>query len=77
MEGVKKGGAVALVLIFCLLALQFKSYLQPLIVMLAIPFGMVGAILGHLLLGYNLSIISVLGIVALTGIVVNLSLIHI
>ena len=75
MAGVKKGGAVALVLIFCLLALQFRSYLQPIIIMTAIPFGMVGAILGHLLLGYDLSIISVLGIVALTGIVVNDSLI--
>ena len=75
MAGVKKGGAVAIVLIFCLLALQFRSYLQPIIIMTAIPFGMVGAVLGHLLLGYNLSIISVLGIVALTGIVVNDSLI--
>ncbi|MEE2599269.1 MAG: efflux RND transporter permease subunit [SAR324 cluster bacterium] len=75
MEGVKKGGVIALVLIFCLLALQFRSYFQPIIIMVAIPFGMVGAILGHLLLGYDLSIISVLGIVALTGIVVNDSLI--
>ena len=75
MAGVKKGGLVALVLIFSLLALQFRSYFQPIIIMAAIPFGMVGAVLGHLLLGYNLSIISVLGIVALTGIVVNDSLI--
>ena len=75
LAGVKKGGAVAIVLIFCLLALQFRSYLQPIIIMTAIPFGMVGAVLGHLLLGYDLSIISVLGIVALTGIVVNDSLI--
>ena len=75
MAGVKEGGIVALVLIFSLLALQFKSYSQPIIIMTAIPFGMVGAVLGHLLLGYNLSIISVLGLVALTGIVVNDSLI--
>ena len=75
MAGVKEGGIVALILIFSLLALQFKSYFQPIIIMTAIPFGMVGAVLGHLLLGYNLSIISVLGIVALTGIVVNDSLI--
>ena len=66
---------MALVLIFRLLALQFRSYLQPFIIMSAIPFGLVGAVLGHLLLGYNLSIISVLGLVALTGIVVNDSLI--
>ena len=66
---------MALVLIFSLLALQFRSYLQPFIIMAAIPFGLVGAVLGHLLLGYNLSIISVVGLVALTGIVVNDSLI--
>ena len=75
MAGVKDGGIVALLLIYCLLALQFRSYFQPFIIMTAIPFGLVGALLGHLLMGYNLSIISVLGMVALTGIVVNDSLI--
>ena len=75
MAGIRQGGIVALVLIFSLLALQFRSYLQPFIIMAAIPFGLVGAVLGHLILGYNLSIISVLGLVALTGIVVNDSLI--
>ena len=75
MTGVKEGGIVAIVLIFCLLALQFRSYFQPIIIMAAIPFGIVGALIGHVLLGYNLSIISVLGLVALTGIVVNDSLI--
>jgi multidrug efflux pump subunit AcrB len=66
---------VALLLIYSLLALQFRSYFQPVIIMTAIPFGMVGALLGHLLMGYSLSVISILGIVALTGIVVNDSLI--
>jgi len=75
MDGVKQGGIVALLLIYSLLALQFRSYFQPVIIMTAIPFGMVGALLGHLLMGYSLSVISVLGIVALTGIVVNDSLI--
>jgi len=75
MEGVKQGGIVALLLIYSLLALQFRSYFQPVIIMTAIPFGMVGALLGHLLMGYSLSVVSVLGIVALTGIVVNDSLI--
>ena len=75
MAGVKEGGIVALLLIYCLLALQFRSYFQPFIIMTAIPFGIVGALLGHLLMGYSLSIISILGIVALTGIVVNDSLI--
>ena len=75
MAGVKEGGIVALLFIYCLLALQFRSYFQPVIIMTAIPFGIVGALLGHLLMGYSLSIISILGMVALTGIVVNDSLI--
>ncbi len=75
MQGVQQGGVVALLLIYSLLALQFRSYFQPIIIMTAIPFGMVGALLGHLIMGYNLSIISILGIVALSGIVVNDSLI--
>jgi multidrug efflux pump subunit AcrB len=73
--GIWLGAPIALLIIYSLLALQFRSYFQPLIVMAAIPFGLVGAVLGHLLLGYNLSIVSVLGLVALTGIVVNDSLI--
>ena len=75
MIGVKQGSMITALLIFSLLALQFRSYLQPVIVMTAIPFGIVGAVLGHYLLGYNMSIISVLGMVALSGIVVNDSLI--
>ena len=75
MQGVQQGGVVALLLIYSLLALQFRSYFQPIIIMTAIPFGMAGALLGHLIMGYNLSIISILGIVALSGIVVNDSLI--
>jgi multidrug efflux pump subunit AcrB len=51
--------------------LPFKSYLQPLIVMSAIPFGLIGAILGHALLGLEASIMSMLGLVALAGVVVN------
>jgi len=65
----------ALFIIFALLAVPFKSYLQPLIVMSAIPFGIVGAVLGHLLLGFEMSIISMMGIVALSGVVVNDSLV--
>ena len=61
-------------LIYCLLAVPFRSYLQPFIIMSAIPFGFVGAILGHLLLGFDLSILSMFGLVALTGVVVNDSL---
>jgi len=66
---------IALMAIYALLAVQFKSYAQPLIVMSAIPFGIVGATIGHVVMGYNLSILSMFGIVALSGVVVNDSLI--
>ena len=75
MKGVQQGSYISIMLIFSLLALQFRSYLQPIIVMSAIPFGIVGAVMGHYLLGFTLSIVSVLGMVALSGIVVNDSLI--
>ncbi len=65
------GFLIALLAIFALLAVPLRSYLQPLIIMSAIPFGLVGAILGHLLLGMDLTIISMFGIVALAGVVVN------
>ena len=64
-----------LILIYGLLAIPFRSFFQPLIVMSAIPFGLVGAIIGHLLLGMNMSMISMFGIVALSGVVVNSSLV--
>jgi|TARA_R100000935_G_scaffold58817_1_gene98203 multidrug efflux pump subunit AcrB len=69
------GFALALGVIFALLAVAFGSYLQPLVVMLAIPFGAVGAVLGHILLGMDLSLVSFMGIIALAGVVVNDSLI--
>jgi multidrug efflux pump subunit AcrB len=62
-------------IIYALLAIPFKSYLQPIIVMSIIPFGMIGAIVGHWILGMNLTIISVLGMLALIGVVVNDSLV--
>ncbi|MEO1171864.1 MAG: efflux RND transporter permease subunit, partial [Myxococcota bacterium] len=61
--------------IYTLLAIPFKSYMQPLIVMSAIPFGMVGAVGGHMLMGYSLSVISMFGVIALSGVVVNDSLV--
>ncbi|PID80435.1 acriflavin resistance protein [bacterium DOLZORAL124_64_63] len=72
-----KGFLLALLLIYALLAVLFKSYLQPVIVMSAIPFGIVGAIWGHILMGLQLTLISMFGLVALTGVVVNDSLIMI
>ncbi len=73
----KRDFPLALLAIFALLAVQFKSYIQPIIVMSAIPFGIVGATLGHIFLGFDLSILSLFGIVALSGVVVNDSLIMI
>ena len=75
MGGLKTTYPVAMVLIFTLLAIPFRSYVQPLVVMSAIPFGLVGAVIGHVIMGFNLSIISMMGLVALSGVVVNDSLI--
>ncbi|WP_198264716.1 efflux RND transporter permease subunit [sulfur-oxidizing endosymbiont of Gigantopelta aegis] len=66
---------LALIVIYALMAIPFSSYLQPLIVMTAIPFGFVGAIYGHMIIGIDLSLLSMTGIVAVTGIVVNDSLV--
>lgn len=71
MGGIIQGFPLAIMIIFALLAIPFKSYLQPFIVMSAIPFGLVGAILGHLIMNMELTIMSVFGIVALSGVVVN------
>ena len=69
---------LALVVMFGLLAIPFRSYIQPLIVMAAVPFGIVGAVVGHVIMGYPLTMISVFGIIALSGVVVNdtLVLVH-
>jgi len=65
----------AALIIYMLLAIPFQSYVQPILIMSVIPFGIVGAIAGHMVMGYNLSVISVLGMVALAGVVVNDSLV--
>jgi multidrug efflux pump subunit AcrB len=65
----------ALLGIYALLAIPLKSYSQPLVIMSVIPFGFIGALIGHLLLGLSFSILSVFGLVALSGVVVNDSLI--
>jgi len=77
LSTLKTNFIIAMLAIYGLLAVQFRSYFQPLIVMSAIPFGIVGAVIGHLLLGFNLSVLSMFGIVALSGVVVNDSLIMI
>ncbi|MCA8992481.1 MAG: efflux RND transporter permease subunit [Planctomycetaceae bacterium] len=66
---------VALLIIYMMLAGLFRSYIQPIVVMTAIPFGVQGAIIGHWLTGNPMTILSMIGLVALTGIVVNDSLV--
>lgn len=75
MGGLVRGFGLALVMIYALLAIPLRSYSQPLIIMGVIPFGFVGAIGGHVLMGRGLSMMSVFGVVALTGVVVNASLV--
>ena len=71
------GFGLAMAVVYALLAIAFGSYLQPLIVMVAIPFGIVGAVIGHIILGFDLSLISFMGVIALSGVVVNDALIMI
>ncbi|PWE18103.1 AcrB/AcrD/AcrF family protein [Marinicauda salina] len=66
---------IAIIVMYTLLATQLRSYLQPVVILIAIPFGVGGAILGHLLLGYDLSFPSIFGTVALSGVVVNASIV--
>ena len=69
------GFGIALLAMFALLTVEFRSYMQPLIILSAIPFGIVGAIGGHFLLGEDLTLFSVFGIVALSGVVANDSIV--
>jgi multidrug efflux pump subunit AcrB len=69
------GGLLAAFLIFGLMAIPLKSYLQPMIIMSVIPFGLIGAVLGHIIMGHPISILSLCGMIALAGVVVNDSLV--
>jgi len=75
LDSIKSGYLLAMMGIFLLLASQFRSYIQPVIIMMAIPFGLIGAVMGHLVMGMEFTIVSIFGIVALSGIVVNDALI--
>ena len=75
MAGLTRSFGMALFVIFGLLAIPFRSYLQPLIIMAVIPFGFVGAVMGHIIMGLDLTILSVFGLVALSGVVINDSLV--
>jgi multidrug efflux pump subunit AcrB len=74
-EGLIAGAIALAILIYVLLAIPFKSYSQPLIVMSVIPFGLVGAVIGHWIMGLDLTLLSFMGILALSGVVVNDSLV--
>ncbi len=69
------GFIAILILIYAALAVPLRSYAQPLIIMVVIPFGIVGAVLGHLILGQDVSMLSAVGMIGLTGVVVNDSLV--
>ncbi len=75
LKSLGKNFLLAMIVVYMLLAIPFKSYFQPLVVMSSIPFGITGAVVGHILMGMNLSVLSMMGIVALTGVVVNDSLV--
>ena len=71
VEALFSGLLLALIALYFLLGIPFKSYTQPLVIMMAIPFGAVGAIVGHVVMGYSLSLLSLMGVIALAGVVVN------
>ncbi|MCC5852092.1 MAG: efflux RND transporter permease subunit, partial [Alkalimonas sp.] len=75
MRDMMKAAVLALFLIYALMAIPLKSYSQPLIIMSVIPFGLIGAVVGHMVLGLSMSIMSIFGLIALAGVVVNDSLI--
>ncbi|WP_017444907.1 efflux RND transporter permease subunit [Gayadomonas joobiniege] len=77
LDSLKVGFLFALIAIFALMAIPLKSYSKPLIIMAVIPFGIVGAVLGHYLLGLAMSVLSMFGVIALAGVVVNDSLIFV
>jgi multidrug efflux pump subunit AcrB len=75
MGSVANAALFSLFMIYALIAIPLRSYLKPVLIMSVVPFGIIGAVLGHILLGKALSMMSLLGIVALSGVVVNDSLI--
>jgi multidrug efflux pump subunit AcrB len=75
LKALGKGFLVALGMMYLLMALYYNSYIQPLLVLSVIPFSCIGAVWGHILLGYDFSIVSVIGMIAMTGVVVNDSLV--
>ncbi len=77
MASLKVGFLFSIILIYILISIPLKSYLKPLIIMSVIPFGIIGALMGHYIMGIPVSILSVFGILALSGVVVNDSLVYV
>ncbi|MEE2705621.1 MAG: efflux RND transporter permease subunit [Planctomycetota bacterium] len=75
MSSLYRGAVVAIIVMFGLLTLEFRTYLQPLLILAIIPFGIIGAIFGHAVMGLSLTLFSFFGLVALTGVVVNDSIV--
>jgi len=71
MDAMLKYTALAMLVIYALMAIPFRSYFQPLLVLTAVPFGVMGAIFGHLILNWQISMFSLLGVIACAGVVVN------
>jgi len=70
-DSLKIGFPLAVLGIYILIAAMFRSYVQPIVILFTVPFGLIGAVLGHLLMGFSLSMMSMFGMVALAGVVVN------
>jgi multidrug efflux pump subunit AcrB len=75
VDGLKRGLMIALIIMFGLLTLKFRSYVQPVLVLLIIPFGAIGAVAGHWVMDLEVTLFSLFGLVALTGVVVNDSIV--
>jgi multidrug efflux pump subunit AcrB len=75
LDSLFDGFIMAMIAIFAILATMLRSYTQPLVILAAVPFGMIGVVVGHALLGFDLTIMSLFGAVALSGVVVNDSLV--
>lgn len=75
MASLQRNLMIAVMVMFVMLASQLRSYVQPLIILSAIPFGFVGAVVGHLIMGFDISFISIFGMIALSGVVINDSIV--
>ena len=77
MGALGRGMLLAVGAIYVLLAIVFRSYVQPIVVLFAIPFGIIGAIVGHMIMGYTVNLMSWMGVIALTGVAINDSLVYV